>query len=70
MWSIGHNLVYVLTGWKFFQMVNGYINTPYGEADWFDVFLCMTIFYNLVLHVGQFVINGVIMTKEFSLEYF
>jgi hypothetical protein len=30
MWAVGINVVYLLSAWKFFQMVNGYINTPYG----------------------------------------
>lgn len=52
MWAVGFNSLYFLAALKFFYMVNGYINTPYGEADWFDVYLCMVIFYNLILHIG------------------
>ena len=70
MWAALFNLLYTLAGVKFFQEVNNYVNTPYGEADWLDVFLCMTILYNLILHVGQYAINWIIIVKEFSLEYF
>lgn len=68
--AISFNLIYVAAAWHVITEVNEYANTPYGTADWLDVFFCMTVFYNLVLHVGIFMINNVIITKEFSLEYF
>lgn len=64
------NFVYLGSAYELFVDLNDYINTPYGTASWFDVYMAMVIFYNLVLHVGVFIINWVIMTKEFSLEYF
>jgi hypothetical protein len=70
VYSAGFNLVYVLSAVKFYYMVKDYVNTPYGKAEWFDLYICMVIAYNLVLHGGNWTINTAIIVKEFSLEYF
>jgi len=70
MYSWGFNIVYALSAVKFLYMIRDYSNTPYGEADWFDLYICMTIGYNLILHGGNFNVNSAIIIKEFSLEYF
>ena len=70
MYSVGFNVIYALSGIKFYYMVSDYVNTPYGKAEWFDLYMCMTIGYNIILHGGNFNVNSAIIIKEFSLEYF
>lgn len=70
MYSFGFNMVYALSAVKFYYMIKDYINTPYGEAEWLDLYIVMTLGYNIILHAGNWNINSAIMLKEFSLEYF
>ena len=70
MYCFGFNLIYALSAVKFYFMIKDYIDTPYGKAEWMDLYICMVLGYNIVLHIGNWNINTAIMLKEFSLEYF
>lgn len=40
------------------------------DPTYFEVFVAMTIVYNLIIHFSVIPINTTIIVKEFSMEYY
>ena len=64
-----YNTIYFLFAWKFWAMIHSFANGD-TNPDYFEMFVAMTIIYNLIVHASVVPINVVIMLKEFSMEFY
>ena len=72
VWAILYNTVYFSFGYKLWEIIKQFQQNAMAEekATYVEIFVAMTIVYNLILHLTIIPINLTIIVKEFSMEFY
>lgn len=72
VWALLYNTVYFSFGYKLYDIIKQFQQNAMAEekTTYFEIFVAMTVVYNLILHLSVVPINLTIIIKEFSMEFY